>query len=437
MRKGVRATDRKNVLTKALIVFLALMFIAGVAFGAVQVLSAEGQMPPEPPYVPGLTSLPLGGQDVCLYLDGLLNLAKAEKCALDTHTDVSIDDKSISFGEGGEIFVKSFIYAKDAITGAVTEQYPGSQGSFGEDFSPRLWNLSFGGPEIKSVESKEEGDRYLFHITCPDQEDPFAATGTVADSFHIKDSEPVLRYLRQSFEGFAVFDNISVRCTGLAIDASANRLENKIGSVTYTKNFEIKADAAFQGKLGDLGTKAMSFTLTEKTVFDYRWVGVTLTPQTLELQKGDIKVVGAAVSAPQGAKVTWSSSHPDIASVDAEGYVKALRVSTLPVTVTAAFQAFGKTYTGTCEVTVRVPVKKVTISDKKLTLAAGETRQLEAGVKPKDATFRGLLWYTNNPAVATVDENGNVTGVAKGATEIYVLSKDGYYKISCAVTVTG
>jgi len=413
------------------------MFISGVAFGAVQVLSAEGQMPPEEPYVPGLTSLPQGGQDVCLYLNGMLNLAKIEKCALDTHTEISIDEDSISFGEDGDLLVKSFVYAKDAIVDAVAARYPSAQGVFGEDFTPRLWNIRFGGPEIKSVESKEQEAEYVFKLAFSDVGEPFAAIGLVADSFHIKDSEPVLRYLRQSYEGFAAFGNITVRCTGLTVDASVNRLEDKITRVTYTKNFEIKADITFAGELGQFGTRAMAFTLTEKTVFDFRWLGVTLTPQKLAIQKGDVKVVSAAVSAPEGTKVTWSSSHPDIASVDADGYVKGLAVSTQRVTVTAVFQAFGETYTDTCEVTVRVPVKKVTISQKELTLAAGETRTLEAGVKPKDATIRGVLWFTNNPAVATVDNNGNVTGIAKGETEIHILSEDGYYKISCAVTVTG
>lgn len=433
----MRATDRKNALTKALIVLLALMFISGVAFGAVQVLSAEGQMPPEPPYVPGLTPLPQGKEAVGAYLVRLAASAKAEKCALDVRTEISFDEKSISFGEGGEIFVKSFVYAKDEIAAAVAARCPNAQGVFGEDFSPRLWNLSFGGGDMTAAESKEEGDLYLFHIAFPDQEDPFAATGTVAGSFHIKDSQAVLQYLRQSYEGFAAFDNIRVRCTGLAVDASVNRLEDKIISLTYTKNFEIAADVAFPGKLADAGAKRMSFTLTEKTVFDFRWIGVTLAQDTLDMQKGDVKVINADVSGPEGVKVAWTSSRPDVASVDADGYVKGLEVSARRVTVTASFEAFGKTYSDTCAVTVRVPVKRVTISQKELTLAAGETKKLEAGVKPKDATIRGVLWYTNDPAVASVDENGNVTGVAKGTTEIYVLSQDGYYKISCAVTVTG
>jgi len=85
---------------------------------------------------------------------------------------------------------------------------------------------------------------------------------------------------------------------------------------------------------------------------------------------------------------------------------------------------------------VKVPVKKVKISQKKLNMKTGSTAKLDAYVKPDDATIKEVLWFSKDPAIAKVDKNGNVTAVSKGGTEIYILSKDGYYKISCAVTVT-
>ncbi|NLX93916.1 MAG: Ig-like domain-containing protein, partial [Clostridiales bacterium] len=71
-----------------------------------------------------------------------------------------------------------------------------------------------------------------------------------------------------------------------------------------------------------------------------------------------------------------------------------------------------------------------------LELIAGEEKVLQASVEPNDATIRGVLWRSENPAVATVDGGGRVSGVSAGTTEIVVISKDGYYKTSCAVTVT-
>jgi len=105
---------------------------------------------------------------------------------------------------------------------------------------------------------------------------------------------------------------------------------------------------------------------------------------------------------------------------------------TSPDIIAQGAQAFGSQ----C-IVLGMDVKKVEISAKKLTLATGETQTLEAGVKPKDATIKDVIWQSSDPAVAAVDASGRVTAVSKGTAEIIALSKDGYYKITCIVTVTG
>ena len=155
------------------------------------------------------------------------------------------------------------------------------------------------------------------------------------------------------------------------------------------------------------------------------------------MKKGDIKVVAAKITASGDVKAVWTSSAPEIASVGADGYVEAHQVSPNPVLITAEMNFLGETYSDTCVVYVTVPVNKVVISDKKLTLSAGESKTIKASVKPDDATIKDVIWYSSNPSVAAVDKNGKITAVSKGETDVYILSKDGYYKITCAVTVTG
>jgi uncharacterized protein YjdB len=86
-------------------------------------------------------------------------------------------------------------------------------------------------------------------------------------------------------------------------------------------------------------------------------------------------------------------------------------------------------------VTVTVPVSKVKLSRYKLTLTPAQTAALTASVRPRDATIQSVLWFSDNPAVATVDADGTVTAIAPGQTTVYALTKDGYYNRSCAVTV--
>jgi hypothetical protein len=58
------------------------------------------------------------------------------------------------------------------------------------------------------------------------------------------------------------------------------------------------------------------------------------------------------------------------------------------------------------------------------TIAVGEVIPLTATPTPADATFVRYTWASSNPAIATVDENGVVTGKADGTTTITVTADD-------------
>lgn len=65
----------------------------------------------------------------------------------------------------------------------------------------------------------------------------------------------------------------------------------------------------------------------------------------------------------------------------------------------------------------------------------GETLKLTATVEPETATNKEVTWKSSNEKVATVDQSGNVTAVAKGTINITVTTKDGGHKATCTVTV--
>ena len=66
-----------------------------------------------------------------------------------------------------------------------------------------------------------------------------------------------------------------------------------------------------------------------------------------------------------------------------------------------------------------------------------KTVQLEATPVPSTAYLKGLKWRSENGAVATVDQTGLVTGVAKGEVKIvaYIEGSDPEIKAECTVTV--
>lgn len=98
----------------------------------------------------------------------------------------------------------------------------------------------------------------------------------------------------------------------------------------------------------------------------------------------------------------------------------------------------GVTYKGTYTVpaTGNVSVTGVTLNKSDESIAAGETLQLTATVSPKNATNKNVSWKSGDTDVASVTQDGLVTGVKAGKTGITVTTEDGNKTAVCTVTVT-
>lgn len=83
-----------------------------------------------------------------------------------------------------------------------------------------------------------------------------------------------------------------------------------------------------------------------------------------------------------------------------------------------------------------VTVTGVTLNKTELTLETGGSETLTATVAPSDATNKNVTWKSSNTAVATVDDNGKVTGVAAGEATITVTTEEGGKTATCKVIVS-
>ena len=68
-------------------------------------------------------------------------------------------------------------------------------------------------------------------------------------------------------------------------------------------------------------------------------------------------------------------------------------------------------------------------------VGVGETTQLIAEVRPSNAADTSVTWESSDPSVATVDENGVVTGVSEGTAIITVTSNETGVTATCIITV--
>ena len=119
------------------------------------------------------------------------------------------------------------------------------------------------------------------------------------------------------------------------------------------------------------------------------------------------------------AAFSWTSENADIASVD-------------DLSGTVFFKAAGETdlhgvardgsgLTLTLHIVVEeIPVRALTLSREEMTLRAGESDLIFYSVYPYNASYGTAVFESADESVATVDENGRVTAVRSGETEIFV-----------------
>lgn len=160
---------------------------------------------------------------------------------------------------------------------------------------------------------------------------------------------------------------------------------------------------------------------------------VIVAPVSVDVPIGTIRQlvatpVTAASAALSGRAVTWSSSNPNVATVQPGGQVIAVAVGT--VTITAATElervSTGTPATGSATITVTDPVVSVRMTPNlPQTIRIGNTLQLNA--QPLNAQqqpiTRAVTWITNNSSVASVSATGLVTGVGLGQTIIVAESE--------------
>lgn len=139
-------------------------------------------------------------------------------------------------------------------------------------------------------------------------------------------------------------------------------------------------------------------------------------------QKFTVKINSLA----DDAKVAYSSSNKNVATVDKNGKVTAKAKGA--ATITAKVTQNGTTYKLQIKVTVKNPTIKMTASTKQLAVGKAFTFKAKAYGLTGD-----IKWASSNKAVAAVTSKGKVTAKAPGTTTI--TAEVGGKSVSCKLTV--
>lgn len=230
-------------------------------------------------------------------------------------------------------------------------------------------------------------------------------------------------------------ENVSlVKGTDYTVSEPQISADKKYYSITIT----LSDDAAGKYELS---------TTTLKGYIAYELDSIVLNSDTLNLVAGADGRQLVATTTPDNALLdnltfTYKSSEETVATVDKNGLVTPLKAGTATITVTAqavvttnGMALFTTRATAKCTVTVTdiaIPTTNIELDAFNKTMTVGDKAKLTATVKPADSTDK-VTWKSNNDKIVSVDENGNITALAVGKTE--VIATAGSVSAQCTITV--
>ncbi len=160
---------------------------------------------------------------------------------------------------------------------------------------------------------------------------------------------------------------------------------------------------------------------------------LTVFPDYVELMEGKEMPLGVRL-APANATdktVLWSSDAPEIVEVEERtGRIKAISVGTAIITARCG------DLSSSCTVVVTeliIPVEEVIIEPSELEISKGSKALLAVILKPAGATDKTVVWSSDAPEIADVDQDGTVMAISEG--NAVITAKSGDVSGTCIVTV--
>lgn len=161
--------------------------------------------------------------------------------------------------------------------------------------------------------------------------------------------------------------------------------------------------------------------------------GLFLNKVELTLVKGNSEALVATVTPKGAAGLTWESANTDVATVDADGLVKAIGAGETVVTATTGER------TVECVVSVKSPVTTLTLDQTNVYIDKGAETQVAAFVGPDDINVPfNYTWTSSDASIFTVTPDSAdpskavVKGKMGGFGTLYVQAGD----VTASIPVT-
>ena len=149
---------------------------------------------------------------------------------------------------------------------------------------------------------------------------------------------------------------------------------------------------------------------------------INLTGETDLLTGSSYQITAEVLPANvRNKSVTWTSSDPTVAAVNASGLVTPVSNGTAVIAATADSNS---TVSACHKVTVTTRVSSLTLSAPER-VDVGGMGTVNAEILPDTASNKQLVWSSSDESIAVVDANGNVFGIGGGYVTVTARTTDG------------
>ena len=229
-----------------------------------------------------------------------------------------------------------------------------------------------------------------------------------------------------TFKGCTYLDNLIIPYRVSFINDNAFKDCTRLRDITILEHVSSIAANAFsypddttihgvKGSYAQTYAKENDINFKEETISA---TSVKIPKDTFEINLSDDTLIPIAIDPLNCTEsVSWESSDESIATISATGVVKGKTTGECTVKVTV----------GAVSDTCKIVIKKkpyLYINGENMLVKGEQTQLLCTSGEDENVSNDKILWWSSNPNIATVDQEGKVTAVANGKVTISVWLKE-------------
>jgi len=323
--------------------------------------------------VESLTPLSDSEQVLTEYIYSLTNKAFSDKFVkTNSYTDVSVNDDIIVTSNNAisESDSQLFTYFKNKLLSTVDSYFSKDlKGTFEANNSKKtvvdLTGISLKKATFSTGQTDENGasvyddsgnlvDADFYYVSFVADGESILKNKELSKAFSLKEDKNAGQMFLKDLKDICKVTNANAVAEDFIIEAKINRTDDKIQYIKIIRNYKVSSEAEFINKLQIFGKKEIDFTFSVTDTYEYSYAGISFAEDEIIIginEEANLSV-NAIIDDDSEYTVEFVSSDENIAVVDEMGYVKGLKISDAPATITVKLNYLGETFTDTCIVNV-------------------------------------------------------------------------------------